>query len=270
MDAVLYYTNPHKKINGTLFYCFEYFIYLKQYLPNIKYFLMNTDENDLELFKSVFREKYIFNESSLDDIIPLKRYTDFMRYYVDNLLILDVNSYNKMRLFTAGVRSVRVYSNDTHSYLGVRPNHKFYGWYDYQVFDVKERIKLYSDIHRTYKVRGNKTFISSLHPNNDVVLLRLGLDKECVLTKKLSEHNENLFEKIDHIIYWHIGKVDKNNRIVVESYIHNIPITIHYNGNKNDSVKERYDVLNGGNPSDLFLSTDDKLTKDFLNDSADT
>ena len=266
MNAILYYSNSHKKINGTLFYCFEYFIWLKQYLPDIKYFLINTDLDDLELFKSVFREKYIFDESFLDDIIPLTKYTDFMKLTVDNLMVLDVNSYTKMRPFMGKVKSVRVYSNDNHDFLDKKPRHTFYGWYDeYQDYNKRVRLKLYKESHRTYVNRGDKVFVSSPKCDAMSVVDAVGLDREGVFIKKGNEHNNNLFESINEIVYWHTGK-DTNNRIVVEAYIHDIPLKVYYNGNLSDSIKERCDVIGNGNAHELFLDDSDIMIKDFVDD----
>lgn len=266
MNVVLYHTNSNKKINGTLFYCFEYFIFLKQHLPDIKYFLLNTDDEELELFKSVFNDKYLFDPLYLDDIVTVNKYTDFMRYDINNLMILDVNTYKKIRHFTHGINSIRVYSNDTHSFLDIKPNHVFYGWYDYQIFNIKTRLKLYSEIHRTFDSKGGGVFISSPEPNNRVVVDKLGLSEDRVYVKKFNEHITNLFENIDSVVYWHTDKKDTNNRVVVESFIHDIPITIYYNGYENDSIWDRYDVMTNGNPKDLFLGLDDILIRDFLHD----
>lgn len=265
MNAILYHSNSHKKINGTLFYCFEYFIFLKQYLPDIKYFLINTDLDDLELFKSVFREKYTFDDSFLDDIIPLKKYTDFLRLPVENLMVLDVNSYGKLSPFTGKVKSIRVYSNDNHKFLNKKSSHTFYGWYEYQDYNKPTRLKLYKDIHRTYETTGDKTFISSPLTDCMSIIDRVGLDEKDVFIKQGNAHNASLFESINKIIYWHTGK-DTNNRIVVEAYIHDIPLQVYYNGYLNDSIKERCDVIESGNIEDLFLDDTDIMIKDFVND----
>ena len=265
MNAVLYHSHDYKKINGTLFYCFEYFVFLKQFLPDIKYVLMNTDETDLELFLSVFRDKYVFDESFLDDIIPLKKYTDFIRLGVSNIMTLDVKTYTIMSPFMGKACSVSAYSNDIHGFVGKKPHHTFYGYYDYQPCDIKTRLKLYKDIHRLYGDRGDKIFVSTPSIGNNIVLGKLGLKKEDVYFKTGNTHHTNLFKNIGSIIYYHTGH-DRNNRVVVEAYIHDIPITIHYNGYDNDSVKERHDLICHGDPKVLFLSDDDVMIRNFIND----
>jgi hypothetical protein len=227
---------------------------------------MNTDESDLNVFKSMFMDKYVFEPSVLDDMVSFTKYTDFLRVKVKNLMVLDVHSYEKTQPFMGRVKSVRAYSNDKHEYLGKTQGHTFYGWYDhYQDFDVKERLKLYRDIHRVYDDKGNKVYISSPYEHNNVIAKQLGYGVDDVYVKKPNEHNTGLFKHINKIVYWHTG-FDTNNRTVVESYIHDIPIEIHYNGYENDSIKERYEVMYNGNPKELFLTEDDVMIKDFVDD----
>jgi len=266
MNVILYNSNNHKTINGTLFYCFEYFLYIKQYQPDIKYFILNADLDNFEMFKSVFKEKYTFDHKFLEDFVLIPKLTDIARSDIKNLLILDINTYTKVRYFLSKVDNVRIYSNDTHKFINTKPNHTFYGWYPYQIFNIKERLKLYKEVHITYNTKGDSIFLSSPQKDNDSIVLKLGLDENKVYTKKYLQHNEKLFENINEIIYWHTGQLDKNNRIVAESYLHDIPIKVYLNGNENDSIKERHDIICNGDPDVLFLSDDDKLIRDFLND----
>lgn len=224
---------------------------------------MNCDDEDLSMYKSIFQEKY--DVPDMDGIINLTKYTDFLRLDINNLMVLDVNSYKKVKDFSGRIKSIRVYSNDTHNFLNTKPNHTFYGWYDYQVYNIKERLKLYREIHRVFDVKGNKSFVSSSHHNNRIVINKLGVSYDDICLKEFNIHNVNLFENINHIIYWHIGK-DTNNRIVVEAYIHGIPITLHLNGYESDSVKERYDLIQRGCADELFLSDDSIIINDFIKD----
>ena len=266
-NAIFYNSITTKKINGTLFYCFEYFIFLKQFVPDIKYILFNADENDLKNFKSIFLEKYNFNNEYLNDIVIINRYTDFAKFKIENLIILDINSYNKIRNFTGTTKNVRIYSNGDHNYLNLKNNHIFYGIYDYQKFNKKERLKFYIDIHKKFKHTENKIFVTSSHPNVDFMLNSLNLnDNPDIFIKYANEHNKNMFSKINKIIYWHSNNIDKNNRAIVEAYIHGIELEVYYNDNLNDSIYERHQELLKNGLDSFKLDLSDSLIIDYLND----
>ncbi len=251
-------------MNGTLFYCFEYFLFLKQYI-NINFILINTSDEDLEMFISIFKEKYNFNHKYLDDIIVCNKRTDLIKMKIQNLMALDINTYKIVKNFTLGIKSVRVYSNEPHNFVSEKPNHKFYGFYDYQPFDTKERLKLYGSIHKVFD-SGDKTFLSALNDDYIEILRKLNIDKSEVYVKAMNTHNNKLFELTNKMIYWHSGNRDTNNRFIVESYIHNIPLTVHLNGYTNDSVQERFNLVSAGRGNEFMLDIDDLLIQDFLND----
>lgn len=263
IDGILYHSNKHKKINGTLFYSFEYFLFLKNYIPDIKLFLINTDENDILLFKEIFKDKYSFNHCYLDDIIFLSKFIPFLQYEINKLIILDIHSYTRIRDFLGKTKKVFVYSNEEHNFLNDK-NTIFYGWYDYQNFHKKTRIKLYKEVHKTFNIKGNKIFVTSSNANNSDILRILKLDNNETYTKELNSHNSNMFEHINKMIYWHSGNRDTNNRAIVESYIHNIPLVVYFNENFNDSIFERTEAINNGRLSEMFIDENDILIQDFL------
>lgn len=264
MNAVLYHTNPHKKINGTLFYGFEYFSFLKKFVPDLKYILVNTSDEDLEMFKEVFNDKY--NTSNLNDIINLSKKTDLIKLQIQHALILDVNTYMCTKDLISTAKTIRIYSNDNHDLLNTRDNHTYYGWYDFQPHNIKTRIKLYKEIHKTFKEHGNKTLVTNMLADNDWILTELGIDKSTVLSKLPNTHHENLFKQINRIVYWHNGQLDKNNRSLIESKIHNIDLVVYLNGHENDSIKERLDAINNGKVNEYYLDENDILIQDFLKD----
>ena len=54
--GVVYKFKPQNKINGSLFYCFEYFQFLKQFV-DVKLYLVDITCVDFELVKKIFQEK---------------------------------------------------------------------------------------------------------------------------------------------------------------------------------------------------------------------
>lgn len=267
MNAVLYHVNSHKKINGTLFYCFEYYSLLKQYIPNLKFILLNTSDEDMSMIRDIFIEKYLIDTV---DCINLSKITDFARLSVKNLLILDINSYKKMKDFSYKIESIRIYSNDIHEYLNKKSNHIFYGWYPYQRYNFKTRLKLFKQLHRTYKDKGSKILVTSLHGDFKQILNDLNLKEQDVYIKKLNTHNPNLFQNINKLIYWHSGNFDTNNRSLIEACLHKLDLEIYLNGYESDSIKERYDMILQGKINDFWLDENDILIKDFIHDCSNT
>jgi len=266
MNAVIYSPIRGKRINGTLFYCFEYFAFLKQYVPNLKYFLLDATSADIEWYKGVFKEKYSFDASILDDIQSVTR-TEFATLPVENLLVLDVQTYKRITHFTSRVKQVRAYSDERHGFLNKKPNHTFYGWYDnYQEFNVRTRLKFFVDIHNRYEHHGDKTFVSNLNGNKDQIIIELKLNPREVYVKELNKHHSGMFAHINKVIYYHTGFTDTNNRIIVESFIHEVPVVLHLRGYTHDSIKERYDTLVRDGLEPFILTTKDPLIQSFIED----
>lgn len=277
MDAVVYVNKPLKKINGTLFYCFEYFAFLKRYIKDLKFifvydstypFERDTDDaTDIEYFKSIFVEKYDFDHAWLNDIVPMKP-IPFMQARVKNVIMFDVHSYKLIQDFLGRTEKLLLYSNKPEGqlYLNKRKDRDtFYGWYDeYQFYNIKNRLKLYREIHKKPTQRGDKIFISSANGNNLEIANHLKLDISGLYLKEPNLHFTELFKNIYKIIYWHCGNNDANNRIIVESIIHNIPIDIHINGFENDSVYDRKVLIEQGRVDELFLTEEDVMIQDFI------
>jgi hypothetical protein len=259
---ILYNHLEHKKINGTLFYAFEYFIFLKKYIPSLKFLLFKISKSDFLFIINSLKNKYNIDDNCFSDILPVYKFTDIRFFNISSLIVLDIVSFEKIKPFVINsVSKIFVYSNDTHSYLNLYDNVTFYGWYDYQSFNFKTRLKLFKDIHITYLNKGNKIFFSS--PSVNPFSYIGNLDINNILVKENNSIHLNLFEKISKVIYYHNGCRDTNNRLIPESFIHNVELEVIFNDNFNDSIKDRFDLIKSS-PSDLFLSRDDLLISDII------
>jgi len=265
MNSVIYYCKSHKKINGSLFYAFEYYAFIKQYVPDLTLVLLNCDDEDLQMYKYIFSEKY-YTGDLLDDILISVKYLDFLKYNIENALSVDVHTYEKITDLLGRTNHMRVYSDEPHMLLDKKGNHTFYGWYKYQNFNIKARLLFFKELHRTYPEKGDKIFVTSLNSDNNFILKQLGLKKNEAFVKHLNKHNENLFESINRIVYWHGATRDTNNRPVVEAYIHDVPLEIYYNGWFNDSIYERALTLAENGLDEFLMTPEDPFIKDFIND----
>lgn len=266
MDAIIYYHKPKKVVNGTAFYAFEYFVFLKKYIPNLQFIFVGGELSNLKYLQEIFLDKYNFQNKILKDMLSLTP-VEFMLANVKNALIFDVHSYKHMQDYLGRTENVLLYCNkpDGEKFFNQRNRDTFYGWYDYQSYHVKTRLKLYADIHKTYKEKGNKTFISSPNGDNIAVANTLGIDVDDVYIKEPNSHHEKLFEKINKIVYWHYGNNDANNRIIIESAIHNIPLEVYTNGTEGDSVYDRMNLVKEKQADECYLNINDVMVQDFIN-----
>lgn len=263
MNAIIYNVLNNKQINGTLFYAFEYYVFLLKYTDlNLIIF----GDADSGFIKSIFNDKYNVDDAVIERIIFINRHRDLITLNLKNVMFLDLRSYSSLKPFIRHAK-FKVYSNKIERYEDDRSI--FYGFYNYQHFNKKTRLKFFQNIHNIYTEKGNLLFVSSLAGDNEKIIKELNLNEKEVLVKTLNVHNENLFKRIDKIIYYHTGMLDVNNRIIVEAYIHNIPIRIIFNGHFNDSVFERYNELSQNGLGEFILTDDDILIKDFLKDCND-
>lgn len=262
MNVIFYKEYKNKPVNGSLFYSFEYFVFLKKYVPDLKFYILSV--NDLNLLKDIFIDKYDFDHTYLEDVLPLSL-IEIPKLEINNLLILCTKTYETVKDLVWNVQNVRVYSNKNHKFLNEKSKHTFYGWYDYQKYTKKTRLKFYTSIHKTFNDRGNKIFVSCLSGDRKIILKHIGLSDSQVYTKNLKQHHKNLFANINKIVYYHNGGIDCNNRIVVEASIHNIPLEVFYNNNTNDSVYERETTIKKHGLNVFELTAEDLLIKDFVN-----
>jgi hypothetical protein len=141
--GVVYKFKQHNKINGTLFYCFEYFRFLRKFV-DAKFYIVGIDTKDLETVLTIFKEKY---NTAFDNIVPIKL-IDVYKLKLDQTIILDIMSFYDCKEFLTG--NIHCYSNESHSMFRYKNNRTviYYGSYDYQNYDVFSYIKLNFEIFK--------------------------------------------------------------------------------------------------------------------------
>ena len=263
MNVLLYKQNEFKRINGSLFYSFEYFIFLKQYVADLKFFIITN--SSIDDIKNILTEKYAFDASILQDVLCVSK----LKYYemnVENVMMLDVDTYENIKDFLNKTKNVFVYSHRSHKHLNEKPNVCFYGWYDYQNFNKKTRLKFFFDCYKLHGDLGDKVFLTHLNGNVENIIQELNLNRDKLMFKKPNEHNKNLFREVGKIVYYHTGCQDTNNRTIVESFIYKIPLEIHFRGYNNDSVYERFHTIQEHGLRQFQLDENDIMIRDFLDE----
>ena len=264
MINIFYKTIPTKKLNGSLFYCFEYFAYLFTF-TDVQLHIQGHSENDVEMFKEVFKDRYDFNHDMLNDIKEIKKTTDVFKIEGDKSLFLDYHSFDSFYLLVKN--DIFVYKNKEFRNYSSDKNITYFGYYDYQSgYDIKEKLKfnfsIYKDIDED--IYTDVAYVSSPGIEYNKILDDIDIKEPTILTKDVYKHKTNLFESFDTLYYYHVGKRDVNNRLIPECFYYDKSITLIDDGYQEDSVYLRYsDILENGLDG-YTLSRQDKLIKALL------
>jgi hypothetical protein len=218
-------------------------------------------EKVLTLYNNKYKPEII--EQVLDNIKFISR-LDCYSLKLDKVLFLDVKSYNEIYwLNPNGIKYL--YCNNTKDMkLGIPyPITTIYGYYDYQKFFKRTRLKLKFDIFKELQsdIKNNKTYVSSLSSTvNDI---RAFLPPDYIF--KTHTQNLNIYDTVNNILYVHNGALDTNNRLIPEAkfYKKNLNVIFVKDEYKNDSIYDRY---TSNDLNEYWLTENDILIKDFLND----
>lgn len=257
--GVVYKFKPQNKINGTLFYCFEYFRFLRKFV-DAKFYIVGINDVDLKNVLAIFQEKY---NTSFDNIIPIKL-TELYKIQLDQTIVLDIMSFYDCKEFLTG--SIHCYSNESHSMFRYKNDRSvtYYGSYDYQNYDVFSYLKLNFEIFKPFgSIPG--VFVSSPDPNH----IRLNLEnykekfKKPIILKKNYVGNGNIFEMIDAVHYVHTSQ-DRDNRIIPEAFFYSKDVTIEDLYTEIDSVQLRFQDCRKNGLKNYTLTEQDEIIQACL------
>ena len=255
-------------LNGTLFYCLEYYLFLKQYIKYLKFYIVDISEQDLKLVYDVFYDKY--KKEYIDNlkIIQVKR-TEIFSLNLDTLLALDTKTAkhispffkNRFLVFCDNIRDLKKSDNMI-----------LYGSYNnYQVYDKYQLLKLGLHFQKKYENKNNKVFISCPDFNkiqnfNEIDFNKI-LNKENykIYKKKHNKFYKNLFKEVNDIIYIHV-ELDTNNRIIPEAFYHDVKLyIIDYSKSIIDSITQRYNDIKQNGIQNYIINKNDIIIQDMLN-----
>jgi hypothetical protein len=257
--GVVYKFNPRHKLNGTLFYSFEYFKFLKKYL-DINYYVIGMSPQDLNLVTDVFQEKY----NTSIEITPIKT-TELYALKLDRTLVLDIGTFYHCKEFLTN--EVHCYSNNTHPMFRYKNSRyvTYYGCYHYQNYDVPAHARLNFEIFKPITKSQSAVFISGREVDikSQLSVLEKQFDKPVIL-KKAQSGTGNLFELIDHVHYMHFSR-DTNNRIIPEAFFYKKQLTIDNSAyNEIDSVQLRYEDITKNGLGNYTLTEADEMIQAMI------
>lgn len=260
MVGVVYRFKIHNKLNGTLFYCYEYYRFLKQHC-DVKFYVVGISEHDRILVNKVFSEKYI---DYSDEIVPVESVVDLYRINLKQTLILDIDTFYSCKEFLTG--HIHCFSNDTHDMFRYKNERQviYYGVYDYQRFDVQCTLKLNFSIFKEC-MHNSAVFVSCpdyTHIKEKAQHYKKQFRKPLIM-KRSDWGVGNLFDMIDHVHYVHTRR-DTNNRIIPEAFYHNKKVTIEDLYKQNDSVSLRFNDIKTNGLQNYTLTEDDEMVRACL------
>lgn len=238
--GIIYYWQPYNKINGSLFYAYEYFVQLKELNCLAEFYIIgNLSVNDKKLIEKAFSIKYkkkFYSKYSpifLDSILKLKK-IKFSKTF-----LVDIKSYNKVS-FLLDKETCHLYCDDLNKIKNVLFPKFVYGYYSYQYYNIKVPLKLNFKIFKKIKNRAenNLTFVSSLYSKEHEIEKYFPKD----YVYKIHNKFLNIFEQFNKFLYIHNGHQDTNNRLIPECFFYkmNLDIIFIKEKYKNDSIFERY------------------------------
>jgi hypothetical protein len=259
--GVVYKFKPHNKINGTLFYCFEYFKFLQKYV-DLKFYIVGITAADLKLVHNILQQKY---NISTESIVPIS-IIELYKLKLDRTLVLDINTFYDCKEFMTN--EVHCFSNEPHALFRYSNNRTvtYYGSYSYQNYDKFCYLKLNFEIFPPLKSQGHGVFVSCLDPKyirHEYERLKKQFNRP-ILLKKQHTGLGDLFEHIDSVHYIHVVR-DTNNRIIPEGFYYGKHVSLEEPyGLDIDSIQLRYqDIIKNG-LINYTLTDDDTMVQAML------
>lgn len=266
---ITYHWKEHNKINGSLFYCFEHFLFYKKYGYDCILSIVGISNEDIIIVEEAYKDKY--QEKYADTIKEyIRYYSSIVKWAQKNdehhiHVILDIYTLIKVQLFIQKNQKFIYVNNDYSNNLTNCPtfackninNANWFWYYDYQYLpDFKNRIKttlkLGLEFQKKYK-QGDEIFISTVYDKDKDLSEKY--DKSLYILKKSNQIIPDLFDKINSVIIMH-DTLDTNNRIIAEAFYHNKKVTVDNYYTKYDSVTHRYELGLTGQLDKITLNTD--------------
>lgn len=269
--GVFYNWQPHNKINGSLFYAYEYASCLYR-LNNknngknkIHFFITSLKpltQKDKDLIFTALNLKYIASEIEIKFSSITGSY--LTSKFLTKAFFLDVKSYNELYKFLPGVKKYLYCNNKNDMKNNIQYPDNLYYWYDqYQIGNYKTKLKLYFDIHKIYPLIENETwFISSIGSTENQIQKYL---PEVYVFKK-HKRMLNIYKDFQKIMYIHNGNLDTNNRLIPEAMYFGKELKIKWvqEDYKNDSIFERYIDITENGINEYILDESDLIIRDLL------
>ena len=266
---ILYNFITQKKVNGTLFYCFEYFIFLNKF-KYTEFWIYDISEKDFKYIIEIFKNKYNFDHKLLKQI-KIFHIKDALKA-PEKVIILDNRTYENLRLFFPNSQVLWHKTEGSNEFITTKTHEKdiTFGSYSYQKYEVHQHLQFHFDIYKKLEKSENKIFISSLSITEEqtkkyLFSYNVLYNENKIFFKNDNKHHKNLFENFNVLLYVKNHNIDTNNRLIVESYFYD-KIIILVDKEQNDSAFLRLKKLNEYGIEPFVLTKENKLIQEYLNE----
>lgn len=217
------------------------------------------------MIKNIFVDRYNFNHDLLDKMVVINGIMDIYTIDTDKSLFLDTRSFNNIFMFLK-CKDIHIFVND--DFKPIRSSIKslkYYGFYDYQNFDIEQMLQLNFDIFKKINHTVTDTALVSSPLNDSTETLKyLGIQEKNIIFKTSDIHHKNLFESFDVLHMYH-KNIDTNNRAIPEAFFYGKRVYIRYaDPSVIDSVRLRYNDCTENGVMPYWLDIENKMIKGML------
>ena len=279
---IVYKFQPYNKVNGTLFYCFEYMLQLLELNKDVNFYIFNIqDDQDKWLVEKCFKEKYLNDyHIYLQRVFFLKHTINLAKIAKNKKSVFvsfDIKTYNDYSKFTPTHKKFAyINSNKTEdcywsNKIEYSQNTTFFGFYYYQIPDqailnnlklefIFEKLQLGLKYHKVFKCSSEHLiFVSAPLMDN----ISKSYFSYPYITKRTYYCYDNIFKQVDKVIYIH-NSFDTNNRIIPESFYQEKKVELINEHDINDSIMHRHELCVNGEINQLILNPDNLMIKNII------
>ena len=280
MNAILYHAYNSTKIplTGCIIDAFEYFIKIYEYNKDIKLLLLKTTSNAANEMISIFKNRYDLSDvKGFEENILVIDFKYLLKNIFDKLLVIDLITISKTRGLVRA-KEIIVISNinkslediDNYRYSSELYNVKYYGEMPFHYKDSNYKMKFLFDKFKDLKKVEEGIYVNIPDYNKIDSLDKYALVESLNLPQKPlifkdGKHRNNLFEKFDTYLYYHInGWFDPHPRLIIECFFYGKEIIYINNLQIKDGSYYRYrDLLENG-IGERELTKDDEIIQQFI------
>lgn len=268
MDAILFY-HFSRKITGSTFNAFEYYITILEHNPDFKFILVNGTLSDIDFFCSIFENRYDLSDINYRDNMIFIDFHEIIKLNKEfkRVLVLDYTTAFKVKTILRCPMVIHICekTEEEEYQMGTKLSPVVaYGEMPFAVKDKEYRMKLAFNRFKKIEKAEEAVYINSPFCESYDFVKELELPDKPVIFKSYT-HLKNLFEQFDEYIYYHSNMwFDPHPRLFLECAFYGKKITyINKYGIKDGSYYRYADLMKNG-LKDRTLDENDEIVRQFI------
>lgn len=268
MDALIFY-HFSRKLTGSTFNAFEYFITILEKNKDFKLIFLNASESDIDYFCKIFENRYYLEDIDYRSNIICRDFCSIVKINqnLKRALILDYGTVSRLKPLLKCDKIIHICekTEEPEYRLDNRLSNVIsFGEMPFAHKDVEYRMKLAFKRFKKLNKVDEAIYINSPFCENYDFIGGLNLSKKPIILKAGS-HLDNLFEKFDEYVYYHANKwFDPHPRLFLECAFYNKKISYYNPLGIKDGSYYRYNDLMRNGLSDRTLDENDEVVKHFI------